>query len=91
MAPSSLDADDRWPFSSHEWQSIVERLTMSPKQADLVRGLMQSKPRRVIQRELDISASTFRTQFDRVRAKLGAEDAMAIALRVFKTFRDLNS
>ena len=50
---------------------------------------MQSKSREDICMLLGISPATFRTQYDRARARLGAEDTMALACRVFKTYLDL--
>ena len=95
MAPRpttpARDDQSRPPlFSLEEWRAIVRTLALSPRQAQIVGYLMQSKSRSEIQRELAITPSTFRTQYDRARARLSAEDTMALAYRVFETFRTLS-
>ncbi len=94
MAPRSItparDDHTRPPlFTLEEWRAIVRTLALSPRQAQIVGYLMQSKTRSEIQRALAITPSTFRTQYDRARARLRAEDTMALAYRVFEAFRTL--
>lgn len=88
--PARDDDPSRPPlFTLEEWRAIVRMLALSPRQAQIVGYLMQSKSRNEIQRALAITPSTFRTQYDRARARLSADDTMALAYRVFETFRTL--
>ncbi|HEY4310199.1 MAG TPA: hypothetical protein VGN12_12180 [Pirellulales bacterium] len=77
-------------FSFNEWRQVVHVLKLSKRQAEIVGYLMQSQTRSSIQRILKIKPSTFRTQYDRARARLGASDKMAISYRVFEVFRQIH-
>ena len=76
-------------FTVDEWQATVRFLKLSPRQAQIVGYLMQSMSRETIQRILNITPSSFRTHYDRARAKLRAQDMMEMSVCVFVAFRNL--
>jgi len=94
MAPRHLtparDDRSRPPlFSPEEWRAIVDSLFLSPRQAQVIGFIMQSKKDKEIAALLGITKATVRTYFDRCKRQLGAIDRVGIACRVFEAFRHL--
>lgn len=87
----NLPSDPSCPrcFTAAEWRRIVADVRLSPKQSQIAGYLMQSKSRHEIQRILGMRPSTFRTHYDRARAKLLAEDTPGMFVRLFEVFREL--
>lgn len=84
-------SDARPPmFSADEWQRIVSYLALSPRQAQIVGLIMQSKKDKEIAAALGIAKATVRTYFDRLKRQLDAIDRVAIACRIFEAFRRLS-
>lgn len=95
MAPRHLttahDESSRPPiFSAEEWRRIVYDLALSPRQAEVVGFILQSKKDKEIAAAMGISKATIRTYFDRCKQQLGAVDRVGIACRIFEAFRRLS-
>ncbi len=74
-------------FSTEEWREIIDALSISPRQAQIVGLLIQGRKDKEIGAALSISKSTVRTHLIETKARLAAEDRMELAYRVFWTFR----
>lgn len=74
-------------FSPKEWAELVDCCDLSPRQAEIVGLLMQGRPCNEIIAVLHISESTFRTQLDRAKVRLGARDRDELIYQVFWKFR----
>ncbi|MBX3436115.1 MAG: hypothetical protein KF861_01400 [Planctomycetaceae bacterium] len=85
---SARDDPSRPPmFSAEEWRRIVQDLALSPRQAEVIGYVMQSKKDKEIATAMQISKATVRTYFDRCKQQMNAIDRVAIACRIFETFR----
>ncbi|MBX9791042.1 MAG: helix-turn-helix transcriptional regulator [Pirellulales bacterium] len=90
---STTNRDDatRPPFlDQEEWRSIVVALLLSPRQAEVVGLVMQSKTDKEIAATLGISKRTVRTHLDESKSRLDAMDRVGLACRVFETFRQVS-
>ncbi len=76
-------------FSREEWYEIVQRLSLSPRQAEVVGLVIQSHKDKEIASVLDISHATVRSHICETKSRLVAEDRVGLAYRVFWTFRHL--
>lgn len=74
-------------FSPREWEELIECCGLSPRQAEIVGLLMQSWPCSKVVAALNISESTFRTQLDRAKVRLGARDRDELIYQLFWKFR----
>lgn len=74
-------------FSNEEWREIIDALSLSPRQAQIVGLLIQGRKDKEIGAALSISKSTVRTHLIETKARLAADDRMELAYRVFWTFR----
>ncbi|MGD9721478.1 MAG: response regulator transcription factor [Pirellulales bacterium] len=89
---STTNRDDatRPPFlSPEEWRLIVATLLLSPRQAEVVGLVMQSKSDKEIASTLGISKRTVRTHLEQSKSRLDAIDRVGLACRVFEAFRRL--
>ncbi|MBX9787810.1 MAG: LuxR family transcriptional regulator [Pirellulales bacterium] len=92
MAPRHLttarDDPSRPPmFSAEEWRRIVHDLALSPRQAEVIGHIMQSKTDKEIAAAMQISKATIRTYIDRCKQQLDAFDRVGLACRIFEAFR----
>lgn len=88
VSRSHTPSDTRPPmFSAEEWRRIVDSLTLSPRHAQVIGLIMQSKRDKEIASLLGISKATVRTYFDRCKRQLDAPDRIGIACRIFEAFR----
>lgn len=76
-------------FAGDEWREIVERLSLSPRQAEVVGLVIQSHTDKEIASLLEISHATVRSHIGETKSRLAAEDRIGLAYRVFWTFRHL--
>lgn len=76
-------------FSFDEWNEIIRVASLSPRQAEIVGLVVQSRKDKEIAAALDIRCCTVRTHFEECKERLAAHDRMSIAYRVFWTFRHL--
>jgi DNA-binding NarL/FixJ family response regulator len=76
-------------FSREEWYEIVRRLSLSPRQAQVVGLVIQSHKDKEIASVLNISHATVRTHICETKSRIVADDRVGLAYRVFWTFRHL--
>ena len=74
-------------ITEQEWVSVRESLHLSPRQAQVVKELLQAKGDKEIARDIGISVPTVRTHMDRLFLKLGVEDRMELLVHVFARIR----
>lgn len=85
------DPQSRPPiFSAEEWQRIVASLALSPRQAEVVGLILQSKKDKEIAARLKISKRTVRAHISELFHRLTATDRVGIACRTFEAFRHLS-
>lgn len=73
--------------TEREWSSVRETLGLSPRQAQVVEGLLQAKGDKQIAEDIGISVPTVRTYLDRLFHKLDVEDRMELVVHVFGRIR----
>ena len=71
------------PLSSHEWHAIVRTLGLSPREADVVDGILHDRDSQEIAARLGLSPRTVRFHLEHVYQKLGVTRRHQIVLRVF--------
>jgi len=76
-------------FSPDEWNKIVRKLSLSPRQGEVVGLVMQSKTDVEIGIALQVGKSTIRKHIRASMTRLGTDDRMGLAYRVFTTFRQI--
>lgn len=85
---TTYDDATRPPFlHNEEWRLIVAELLLSPRQAEVVGLVMQSKTDKQIATALGIAKRTVRTHLDESKSRLDAIDRVGLACRVFEAFR----
>jgi DNA-binding CsgD family transcriptional regulator len=88
--PHRKKAHDHWRpplFCPEEWCEMVSLSNLSPRQAQVVGLVMQSRQDKEIITALDISPSTVRTHLKEAKARLDARDRVGLAYRMFWQFR----
>lgn len=76
-------------ISEQEWVQLKEYLGLSPRQARIVRSLMDGKADKQIAYELDIALSTVRTHMGRLFRRFDLNDRVKLILHVFACLRGL--
>ena len=74
-------------FSDIEWAEIVEELSLSPREGEIIKGLFADKAHKKIAIDLKMSIPTVRTHMSRLFQKLQANDRGDLILHVFGRFR----
>jgi len=75
-------------FSEYEWAELVEKMALSPREAEIVHYLLADHSDKQIAMKLQISISTVRTHMTRLFRKLGVSDRQELILHIFSVFRD---
>ena len=74
-------------FDEREWQDVIDNLSLSPRQAQIIQCLLMGYSDKRIAMELQISISTIRTYLERLFAKLEVVDRGELILYTFRYFR----
>ena len=74
-------------FTTEEWNAIFRGLSLSPRQAQIVRMLFDGYSDKQIARELDISVPTVRSHLQRMYAKFRVQDRTTLVVYIFAWFR----
>lgn len=74
-------------FTTDEWAGLASQLPLSPRQANLVRLLLEGAGDKRIAQGMDISVPTVRTYMSRLFRKLNVQDRHELVLCVFGQFR----
>lgn len=75
-------------FSESEWSELVRDLSLSPRQAQIIKLLLSGHSDKQIARELHIAVATVRTHLSRLFSRFDIEDRSELILYVFSRFRD---
>ena len=74
-------------FSDGEWARTQSELGLSPRQAQIVRHVLQGKADKQIAHDLGISLPTVRTHMRRLFAKFELRDRLELTLLVLASLR----
>ncbi len=74
-------------FSDAEWSEIFTDLSLSKREAQIVKELFSDNSDKRIAMDLQISLSTVRTHIGRLFRKLDADCRMDVILHVIRCFR----
>ncbi len=77
-------------FSHREWGKLIGDLTLSPRQAEIVRHLFHGLGDKQIAQELSVALPTVRTHLNRLFSKFDVHDRSELILYVFWQFRHGN-
>jgi len=75
-------------FSEAEWAELVEELSLSARQEQVVRCLFSGYSDKQIAWELNVSVATVRTHMARLFSRLGVQDRTELVLHLFRHFRE---
>ncbi len=85
--PTTRHADMFPSLTTDEWRRIVQVLSLTPRETDIVRLLMQAQGDKQIATTLGISVSTVRTHLRHVFATHHVTDRAELILRIFALLR----
>ena len=74
-------------FSKSEWTKLVDQLSLSPRQAEVVKHLLRGRSDKQIAGELNIGVPTIRTYLGRLLLRFGVQDRIELVLYIFQYFR----
>ena len=74
-------------FSDGEWTRAQQHLELSPRQAEIVRHILQGKSDKQIAIDMGISLATVRTHLRRLFAKHNLNDRLELTLLMLATLR----
>ncbi|OHB61537.1 MAG: hypothetical protein A2167_02870 [Planctomycetes bacterium RBG_13_46_10] len=76
-------------FSKSEWEEIIEKLSLSPRQAEVIQRILSGRSDKQIARDLHISVPTVRTHLNRAFLRFGVQDRIELVIHVFSKFREM--
>jgi DNA-binding CsgD family transcriptional regulator len=74
-------------FSEQDWARLKEELGLPPRQADVLRCVLDGMPDKLIADATGISVSTVRTHLRRLFEKFGSNDRVELILCMFGYLR----
>jgi DNA-binding NarL/FixJ family response regulator len=81
-------ATDTEIFSKNEWDVLVNELSLSPRQAEVIQNLFSGFSDKQISRELKIAVPTVRTHLTRLFSRFDLQDRNELILHVIRHFRN---
>ena len=78
-------------FNDREWETIYQRLDLSPKQREVVRHLLDGAADKQIAERMGVSVPAVRAHISRVFRKCQVDDRVDLILYVFRVFRESDS
>lgn len=75
-------------FLESEWSELVNELSLSPRNAEVVEHLFLGQSDKQIAREMHISVPTIRTYLSRLFSKFDVQDRCELMLYVLHQFRE---
>lgn len=75
-------------FSKSEWEDLVSKLSLSPRQAEVIQRILSGRSDKQIARDLQISVPTVRTHLNRAFLRFGVQDRIELVIHVFNKFRE---
>lgn len=76
-------------FTEKEWSRIICAMTLTPRQADIIRALFRGFNDKQIAEKLGLAFRTVRSHLDRMYDKFEVADRTALVLHVFCTHKGL--
>jgi len=73
-------------FSESEWMELVKELSLSPRQAQVVRRLFLGHSEKQIALDLQMSMPTVRTHLSRLFSRFDVQNRTELALYVLRRF-----
>ena len=73
-------------FSESEWMELVKELSLSPRQAQVVKCLFLGRSDKQIALDLQMAMPTVRTHLSRLFSKFDVQDRTELVLYVFHRF-----
>jgi len=80
-------ATDTEIFSEKEWDVLVNELSLSPRQSEVIKHLFFGLSDKQISRELEMAVPTVRTHLTRLFSRFDLQDRNELILHVFRHFR----
>ena len=74
-------------FSESEWMELVNELSLSPRQAQVVKCLFLGHSDKQIALDLQMAMPTVRTHISRLFSRFDVQDRTELVLYVFRHFR----
>ena len=84
-------SDEGDVFSQREWEHLVKKLELPPRQREIAHLLCDGLGDKQIARSLRIELPTVRTHMGRLFAKIGARGRQDVLLKLFRESRRLCS
>jgi DNA-binding CsgD family transcriptional regulator len=75
-------------FSEQEWARIREHLGLPPRQAEILKCVMEGMSDKQVARATAISVNTVRTHMTRLFRKFGANDRVELIISMFGYLRE---
>lgn len=79
--------EDHELFSDGEWARTQQKLGLSPRQAQIIRLVLQGRTDKQIAQELKISRATVRTHMRRLFDKFDLNDRLELTLLILASLR----
>ncbi len=74
-------------FSEEEWDILVNELSLSPRQSEVIYLLLNDHSDKQIARALEIAVPTVRTHLSRLFSRFKLQDRHELILHIFYHFR----
>lgn len=84
VPPLPPSCDSHALFCAEAWAGIAEQLGLSPRQVQILQGMLADESEDEIARALDLSKDTIHTHMGRLHEKLGAHSRIQLAVQVFR-------
>jgi DNA-binding NarL/FixJ family response regulator len=75
-------------FSESEWTELVKELSLSPRQAQVLKCLFLGHSDKQIARDLKMAIPTVRTHLSRLFSRFDVQDRTELVLYVFRRFHN---
>jgi len=75
-------------FSEKEWRVLVSKISLSPRQTEVIQLLFKGHSDKQIARELKIAVPTVRTHLTRLFSRFDLQDRHELILHVICLFRE---
>jgi DNA-binding NarL/FixJ family response regulator len=76
-------------FSRHEWDRLLDHLSLPDRQAEILQFLLNGENDKQIAQKLRISLPTIRTHLQRIYARFDVSNRTSLVVEVFRKFRTL--
>ncbi len=84
-------AGEKFIFDEKEWQVLINELSLTPRQGQVVRYLLVGKSDKQIARDVGLAVSTVRVHLRCLFARFGVHDRTELVTHIFYHFRNSGS